>query len=113
MTEKTTTNKESVMNDEQFLDELLTLAGFTEQDDFEILKEDLRPLLSDRIILKIYEALPHDTDRKTFDEMMTKEEEVTTDEIYGFLQSKITNFDDFMANIYLEFQNEYLEAMKA
>ncbi|MDR2415055.1 MAG: DUF3352 domain-containing protein [Candidatus Peribacteria bacterium] len=114
MTEKTDLNTDLITNDEQFLDELLTLAGFNaEQDDFELLKEDLRPLLSERIMLKIYAALPSDADRQTFDEMMTKDEEVSTEKLYEFLTSRIPNFNDFMTDMYLEFQKEYLEAMKA
>ena len=30
-----------------------------------------------------------------------------------FLQSKIPELDDFIAQVHLEFQEEYLEAMKA
>ncbi|MDR0860634.1 MAG: DUF5663 domain-containing protein [Candidatus Peribacteria bacterium] len=102
-----------ITNDEQFLDETLTLAGFDpERDDFELLKEELLPLLEERITLKIYQALPTEEDRKAFDKMMTSDEEVDSEVINDFFTSKIPNFDDFMADIYIEFQDEYLEAMK-
>jgi hypothetical protein len=114
MVENTTSNTEFTTNDEQFLDELLTLAGFNaKEDDFDLLKEDLRPLLSERIILKLYEALPELTDRQAFDEMMTKDEDLPTKEIHEFLSSKIPNLNDTMTKIYLEFQDEYLDAMKS
>jgi hypothetical protein len=103
----------SIANDELFLDETLTLAGFNaEEDDFELLKEELRPLLEERIILKIYQALPMEADRAEFDRLMTSDEEVGSDEIDAFFRAKIEDFDDFMGEVYAEFQAEYLEAMK-
>jgi hypothetical protein len=66
----------SLSNDAQFLDELLTLAGFTpDEDDFEVLKADLQPLLSERALLKIYDALPTEEDRETFDTLMDATDE--------------------------------------
>ncbi|MDR0282020.1 MAG: hypothetical protein LBI53_01490 [Candidatus Peribacteria bacterium] len=106
-------DSEFLADDEQFLDELLTTAGFNpEEDDFDFLKKDLRPLLSERITLKLYEALPTEGGRAEFDTMMTADEEVAPEILYAFFIARIPHFDDFMANIYLEFQNEYLEAMK-
>jgi len=106
-------DSEFLTNDEQFLDELLTTAGFNfEEDDFDFLKEDLRPILSERITLKLYEALPTQEDRAEFDVMMTADEEIAPEILYAFFIARIPNFDNFMADIYLEFQNEYLEAMK-
>lgn len=102
-----------ITSDELFLDETLSLAGFDpERDDFDLLKEELLPLLEERITLKIYQALPTEEDRKAFDEMMTSDEEVDSDTIDEFFTSRIQNFDDFLADIYIEFQDEYLEAMK-
>ncbi|MDR0369307.1 MAG: DUF5663 domain-containing protein [Candidatus Peribacteria bacterium] len=95
------------------MDETLTLAGFdSKEDDFELLKEDLRPLLEERIILKIYQALPTDEDRSAFDEMMTSDEDVASEVIDEFFTSRIPHFDDFMGEVYLEFQDEYLEVME-
>jgi hypothetical protein len=95
------------------LDETLSLAGFIpEEDDFELLKEDLRPLLEERITLKLYEALPSDEDREKFDVFMTSDDEVASAEIEEFFTSRIPNFDDFMGQVYVDFQNEYLEVMK-
>jgi hypothetical protein len=76
------------------------------------LKEDLRPLLEERIILKIYQALPTDEDRSAFDEMMTSDEDVASEVIDEFFTSRIPHFDDFMGEVYLEFQDEYLEVME-
>ena len=59
----------------QFLDELLVMAGFDpENDDFELLKEDLEPILDERLMLRMYEALPSDEDRARFDEFMDEAE---------------------------------------
>ncbi|GHV27130.1 hypothetical protein FACS1894176_08720 [Bacteroidia bacterium] len=95
------------------MDETLTLAGFDpERDDFELLKEELFPLLEERITLKIYQALPTEEDRAKFDEIMTSDEEVDSEVIDNFFTSRIPNFDDFLADVYIKFQDEYLEAMK-
>jgi hypothetical protein len=103
----------TVESDELFLDETLALAGFDpKEDDFALLKEDLRPLLEERIALKVYEALPSDEDRAKFDEFMTSDEETNPAEIEEFFTSKIPNFDDFMGQVYVDFQHEYLEVMK-
>jgi hypothetical protein len=104
---------EYISDDEQFLDELLVTAGFNPQeDDFDLLKEDLRPLLSERITLKLYGMLPSEADRAAFDAMMTSDDDVAFEQLYDFLTTRIPDFDEAMDAIYLEFQHEYLEAMK-
>ena len=98
--------------DDQFLDELLVTAGFDpKEDDLEILKQDLLPVLEEKIILKLYEALPTQEDRERFDTIMTTDEEIASEGLHDFFVEKIPNFDDFMADVYLEFQEEYLSAM--
>jgi hypothetical protein len=41
---------------ESFLDELVKQAGF-EEDEFDMIKDDLRPILQERIVLHIYREL--------------------------------------------------------
>ncbi|MDR0608171.1 MAG: hypothetical protein LBG52_07740 [Candidatus Peribacteria bacterium] len=109
----TNVNQPDRANDELLLDETLTLAGFNpKEDDFDLLKAELRPLLEERIILKIYQALPTEADRAEFDALMTSDTEVGGDNVDTFFRSKIQHFDDFMGDIYAEFQKEYLDAMK-
>ncbi|MDD2537221.1 MAG: hypothetical protein PHU61_01870 [Candidatus Absconditabacteria bacterium] len=101
--------------EEQFLDETLELAGFDpEEDDFELLKEDLRPLLEERVMLKLYAALPTEEDRAAFDKLLDESEEGEEegDEVFAFLSEKIGNVEEYIVSIYTEFQTEYLEAMK-
>jgi hypothetical protein len=62
--------------------------------------------------MKLYQALPTQEDRKLFDDMMTSDEEGDPETISNFFTSKIPNFDDFITDVYLEFQTEYLAAMK-
>lgn len=99
--------------DVQFLDELLIAAGFDPQeDDFNLLKEDLEPVLDERVMLRVYEALPTDEDRATFDSFMDEADSGTEEEFVSFLQSKLPELDDLIAQVHLDFQQEYLDAMK-
>jgi hypothetical protein len=43
---------------------------------------------------------------------MTSDDEIDSEVIDNFFTSRIPNFDDFLAEVYIEFQDEYLEAMK-
>jgi hypothetical protein len=49
-------NKISKSFQEAFLDELVKQAGF-EKDEYDMIKDDLRPILQERIVLHIYKAL--------------------------------------------------------
>ena len=107
------TSPVEMTDDEQFMNELLMAAGFDpEEDDFELLKLDLEPILAERVMLKVYDALPTDADRARFDEFMDEANPFSEEEFMKFLQSKIPDFDEFMAQVHLEFQEEYLEVMK-
>jgi hypothetical protein len=102
-----------IANDEQFLDETLELAGFNpEIDDFEFLKENLRPLLDERINLKLLQRMS-EKNRNMFMGRLANDDSVTSEEIDEFLRYAIPDLDDFMADIYIEFQNEYLQNFKS
>ena len=92
---------------EQFLDELVKQAGFS-PDEWTLIKEDLRPILQERIMLYIYKEL----DEKQIDQVWKYFEQEKYDELTEFLKKTIPNFDDFISEILAQFEDEYLENFK-
>lgn len=75
----------------------------------DLLKEDLRPLLQERIMMHIYQEL---------DEEQTKQvtaflDEDKIDELDAYVRENIPTFDDFLMEIYAQFEDEYLENMES
>lgn len=89
---------------EEFLDDLVKQAGFT-PDEWVLIKEDLRPILQERIMLSIYQEL----DQKQTDKIWKFFEQDKYNELTEFLKKAIPNFDDFISEIYAIFEDEYLE----
>lgn len=89
---------------EQFLDELVKQAGFS-PDEWTLIKEDLRPILQERIMLHIYKEL----DEKQIDEVWQFFQQEKYDELTEYLKSIIPDFDEFLMEIYAQFEDEYLE----
>jgi len=86
---------------EQFLNDTLVMAGFDpEEDDFEMLKEDMRSILDEYIELNLYKFL-NDQERTEYDKLQDKNLE--------FFKDKLANFDNIVAQLYLIWQKEYLE----
>ena len=92
---------------EQFLDELIKKAWFSE-DSASLLKADLRPILQERIMLYIYKEL----EEPQADEVTKLFKAAKYDEINIFLRKCIPNYDDFIMEIYAQFEDEYLENFK-
>ena len=97
-------NKISKSFQEEFLDDLVKQAGFTPEE-WVLIKEDLRPILQERIMLSIYKSL----DEKQTDKVWEYLKKDKYDELTEFLKKAIPNFDDFMMEIYALFEDEYLE----
>lgn len=89
---------------EEFLDDLVKQAGFT-PDEWTLIKEDLRPILQERIMLQIYKTLT----QEQIDKVWKFFEQDKYDELTEFLKKTIPNFDDFISEIYAQFEDEYLE----
>ena len=54
---------------EQFLNDTLVMAGFDpKEDDFEMLKEDMRPILDEYIELNLYKSL-NDEEKAEYDNL--------------------------------------------
>ena len=86
---------------EQFLNDTLVMAGFDpKEDDFEMLKEDMRPILDEYIELNLYKFL-NDQEKSEYDALKDKN--------LKFFKDKISNFDNILATLYINWQKEYLE----
>jgi hypothetical protein len=86
---------------EQFLNDTLVMAGFDpKEDDFEMLKEDMRPILDEYIELNLYKFL-NDKEKAEYDELEDKN--------LDFFKDRLSNFDNILAQLYMNWQKEYLE----
>lgn len=92
---------------EKFLDELVKQAGF-EAEDSDLIKDDLRPILQERTMLSIYRELTDEQIDKVWEYM----EHEQYDELTKFLKWIIPNFDDFINEVYAQFEDEYLEGFQ-
>ena len=86
---------------EQFLNDTLVMAGFDpKEDDFEMLKEDMRPILDEYIELNLYKFL-NDQEKSEYDRLEDKD--------LDFFKDRLSNFDNILAELYMNWQKEYLE----
>ena len=86
---------------EQFLNDTLIMAGFDpKEDDFEVLKEDMRVILDEYIELNLYKFL-NDEQKSEYDKLEDKN--------LDFFKERISNFDAILAELYTNWQKEYLE----
>lgn len=93
---------------DQFLDELLIKARFEEDDDLDLIKEDLIPILQERINMHIYQAINEEQTQKITELL----DENKIDEANTYIQSILPNYDEFLMEIYAQFEDEYLENMQ-
>ncbi len=93
---------------DQFLDELLIKAGFEQDDDLDLIKEDLIPILQERINMHIYQAINEEQTQKITELL----DENKIDEANTYIQSILPNYDEFLMEIYAQFEDEYLENMQ-
>ena len=85
---------------EQFLNDTLVMAGFDpKEDDFEVLKEDMRVILDEYIELNLYKFL-NDEQKSEYDKLEDKN--------LDFFKDRISNFDAILAELYTNWQKEYL-----
>jgi hypothetical protein len=88
---------------EQFLNDTLVMAGFDPKvDDFEMLKEDMRPILDEYIELNLYKFL-NDKEKSEYDK--SRKEDLNL----KFFEDRLSNFDAILAELYMNWQKEYLE----
>lgn len=101
-------NKMDKSFQDQFLDEMLIEAWFEKDDALDLLKEDLKPILQERIMLHIYQELNEEQANNV--SKLLEENDIET--LDAFLRQNINDFDDFLMEIYAQFEDEYLENMK-
>jgi hypothetical protein len=88
---------------EQFLNDTLVMAGFDpKEDDFEMLKEDMRAILDEYIELNLYKFLS-DKEKSEYDK--SRKEDLNL----KFFEDRLSNFDAILAELYMNWQKEYLE----
>ena len=91
---------------EQFLNDTLVMAGFNpKEDDFEMLKEDMHPILDEYIELNLYKFL-NDEQKAEYDK--SRKEDLNL----KFFEDRLSNFDAILAELYTNWQKEYLENFK-
>ena len=89
---------------DQFLDSLLKKAWFQE-DDFDLLKEDLRPVLQERIMLMIGMELNQQQEKKAYELLSFGD----YTELTAYLEEQIPQFEELLMETYAQFEDEYLE----
>lgn len=103
------TNQINKSFQDQFLDELLLEAGFTADDNLDLLKEELKPLLQERITMSIYNQLDQEQ-KDTVTEMLDHNQ---IDELNEYLEKIIPDYQEKMMEVYADFEEEYLENMES
>ena len=79
------------------------MAGFDpKEDDFGMLKEDMRPILDEYIELNLYKFL-NDKEKAEYDK--SREEDLNL----KFFENKLSNFDAILSELYMNWQKEYIE----
>ncbi len=95
--------------EEDFLNNLLFEAGFDpEEDDFDQLKAELEPVLMDRIMVRVFEALS-EAQRQEVMKLFDAGKEA---EALEKIEKLIPDYDNFLAGVFEEFHDEYLNNMK-
>lgn len=96
-------------HEEDFLNDLLLEAGFSaEEDDFDQLKAELEPVLMDRIMVSVFEALS-EPQRKDVMKLFDAGKEA---EALEKIEKLIPDYDNFLAEVFANFREEYLANME-
>ncbi len=91
-----------------FLRGLLLEAGFTEDDNLQLLQDDLQQVFLDRMNAQILAQIP----QEKWEEASALLLDEDTQKWEDFIQLYIPEYDDFLAKIYDDFAQEYLESMQ-
>lgn len=95
--------------EEDFIYNLLIEAGYSlEKDDFEGLKEEIEPLLMDKIISRVFEELSNEQ-RKEIMKLFDAKQEA---EALSKVEKMIPDYDNFLEEVFQEFAEEYLRTVK-
>lgn len=95
--------------EEDFIYNLLIEAWYSpEKNDFEGLKEEIEPLLMDKIISRVFEELSNDQRKEIMKLFDTKKEA----EALSKVEKMIPDYDNFLEEVFQEFAEEYLRTVK-
>ena len=95
--------------EEDFIQNLLLEAWFDPKvDNFEELREDLEPLLMDKIMWRVFDELSIEQ-RKEIMKLFDNKKEA---EALAKIEKMIPDYDNFLADIFQEFEEEYLRSVK-
>lgn len=88
----------------EFLDQLLEKAWFWPEDDLELLTTDLETVLLDTIITKTALRL----NEEQHEHIWALMKDWKTNEVNSYIRTSIPNYDEFLADIYIAFEKDYL-----
>ena len=95
--------------EEDFIYNLLLEAGYSpDKDDFDALKEEIEPLLMDKIFSRVFEELSNEQ-RKEIMKLFDAKKEA---EALRKIEKMIPDYDNFLEEVFQEFAEEYLRTVK-
>jgi Mg/Co/Ni transporter MgtE len=95
--------------EDDFIYNLLIEAGYSpDKDDFDSLKEEVEPLLMDKIISRVFEELSNDQRREIMKLFDAKKEA----EALSKVEKMIPDYDNFLEEVFEEFAQEYLKTIE-
>ena len=96
------------MNNTNFLEQLIIKAVPNIDDAWlEMMVWDAKPVLEERVFTKIIVAL--DENKRAELNQITDKNKWIDGKVYEFLSNNIDNYEDFIANVYNEFEEMYLK----
>ena len=97
------------LQEEDFIYNLLLEAGYSpDKDDFDALKEEIEPLLMDKIFSRVFEELSNEQ-RKEIMKLFDAKKEA---EALRKIEKMIPDYDNFLEEVFQEFAEEYLRTVK-
>lgn len=95
--------------EDDFIYNLLIEAGYSpDKDDFDSLKEEIEPILMDKIISRVFEELSNDQRREIMKLFDAKKEA----EALSKFEKMIPDYDNFLEEVFEEFAQEYLKTIE-
>jgi hypothetical protein len=99
-----------MFEDDMFIETLLIKAYPDIEDSaLDLLIEDVRPVLYDRVMTNLVQKMPEDKLQEFLD--ITKKD-YSDEELQSFLQKTIKDYDSFIDKVYKDFEDMYLEEQK-
>ena len=91
--------------------ETLLIKAYPDIEDsaLDLLIEDVRPVLYDRVMTNLVQKMPEDKLQEFLD--ITKKD-YSDKELQSFLQKTIKDYDSFIDKVYKDFEDMYLEEQK-